>query len=130
MLNLSEAAANSRLRNRKTDGLTVDILDFEETFNGEFLSCEAVVYGGSEPENVYISMDDGKVHCTCKDFQFTFHPYHNDNGSALLPLPEYENKSNTSSPRAVDVPGLCKHLLALYERLVKDEVIKEVTSVE
>jgi hypothetical protein len=52
------------------------------------------------------------VDCNCEDYIFTFYPYAKRNDSALK-LYEVPPPKGTGKPRAVNAPGLCKHLLAL-----------------
>lgn len=116
-MDLHKAAMNALERGRKTDGLTVSITDSKPCY------VEAVVYGGKEPETAVIALNSvmsslGRCHCFCKDFQFTWYPHIHEVKDNLFEFPEYINKSNTSPTRAVTVPGMCKHLLALYDKLV------------
>lgn len=65
------------------------------------------------------------VRCNCQDYRFTW-GYYNHTVGALLgaQFPRYVRKTMTRPPRnALQVPGLCKHLITLVNRLAVDRII-------
>lgn len=59
-----------------------------------------------------------KVRCTCKDFMWTFNYYNKKEKSLRGSVREPYTKKTSRPPRNPgEVPGLCKHLLALYIKL-------------
>ena len=59
-----------------------------------------------------------KVRCTCKDFMWTFNYYNKKEKSLRGSVREPYTKKTPRPPRNPgEVPGLCKHLLALYIKL-------------
>ena len=59
-----------------------------------------------------------KVRCTCKDFMWTFNYYNKKEKSLRGSVREPYTKKSSRPPRNPGkVPGLCKHLLALYIKL-------------
>ena len=67
-----------------------------------------------------------RVSCSCLDFYYRFAVW-NSKDSSLLgnPPPPYVNKTDGGEPRNPNqVPGLCKHLMALSDDLRQQRVVK------
>ena len=65
------------------------------------------------------------VRCNCQDYRFTWGHYNHTVGALLgAQFPKYVRKTTTRPPRnQLQVPGLCKHLTALVNRLAADRII-------
>lgn len=60
--------------------------------------------------------DGCRWHCPCEDFHHTFQWYLWENGGALYE-PEPVEVKGTGAPRAVNEPGMCKHVMAVMDNL-------------
>lgn len=64
--------------------------------------------------------------CSCDDFRFTFHPHIDAHGDALRAFPEYV-PNGRGQPRAIADYGMCKHLMAVCDQLVAENVMPSIT---
>lgn len=66
-----------------------------------------------------------RVYCTCLDFYYRFAVW-NDKADSLygnVPAP-YVKKTNRAPQNPRKLPGLCKHLLKMFDYLEKEKIIK------
>lgn len=109
-------------------------------FGGDCVCIRGEVVGGSQPYSVTIVIDNPKPHqpmykpmslkrlekarwhCSCEDFQFRFWPHFDANGLALFPVVVEEGRG-TGTPVAIQDFGMCKHVMAVVNRLVEDRVV-------
>ena len=65
------------------------------------------------------------VRCNCQDYRFTWGHYNHTVGALLgAQFPRYVRKTTTRPPRnPLQIPGLCKHLTALVNRLAVDRIV-------
>jgi hypothetical protein len=69
--------------------------------------------------------EDVKVSCNCLDFYWRFATWNYENGSLLgKPPPTYVKKTERAPVNPDRVPGVCKHLLALANRLKTEKILK------
>jgi hypothetical protein len=66
-----------------------------------------------------------KVHCTCMDFYWRFAMY-NDKDDSLLGKPPapYVKKTDREPQNPKQVPGVCKHITALADKLRLERVLR------
>ena len=67
------------------------------------------------------------VRCNCPDFFFTwnYHDRNNPQGNALFGrIANYQRKTTTYPARnPIEVPGVCKHIIGVTERLRRDRIL-------
>lgn len=70
-----------------------------------------------------------QIRCQCPDFYFTWAHYDRKNKALSGPdFPKYQRKTSHYPERnEKHVPGLCKHLVGLLERLEKDRILKQAS---
>jgi len=75
-----------------------------------------------------ISMNTGtaQVRCTCQDFYFTWSHWNNKNKVLTGPsMPKYNRKTtNWPERNSAHVPGMCKHLIELTQKLKQLNIIR------
>ena len=66
-----------------------------------------------------------QIRCNCKDHYFMWHWWNKQNKILLGKLPpKYIRKTTTYPERNPQkIPGVCKHLIALFNRLKKDKIL-------
>ena len=66
-----------------------------------------------------------QVRCGCKDFYFRWWYWNNkDKALAGPPMPAYVKKTRTRAEvNPLHVPGACKHLISLTDRLVQSKIL-------
>lgn len=138
---LRDAFVMALTLNRNPSLLSVDNYSRQENseFGKDCLCLRGDIVGGSEPHHAIIvlpnnppipawkpvtinRMDDAKWHCDCSDFRFTFYPFIDQNGFRLLEFEPYI-PNGRGAPRAIDSYGMCKHVMALVNKLVHDRVL-------
>lgn len=69
---------------------------------------------------------DVKVRCSCLDFYYRFSVWNNKDGSLLGDPPDpYINKTDNREPvNPTRIPGLCKHLIALTDKLRQERFLR------
>lgn len=95
------------------------------------LDFDFEVAGGSEPHFVRLVLSqlpefsevEGKWHCTCTDFRFTFWPYIDEQGFSLAQFEPYV-PDGRGAPRALAEFGMCKHLLCAVDKLMEDGFLR------
>jgi hypothetical protein len=87
-----------------------------QTPDGQDYYIEPVSYSGK----------DVKVRCSCLDFYYRFSVWNNNDGSLLGdPPPPYQNKTDNREPvNPTKTPGLCKHLIALTDKLRQERFLR------
>ena len=94
---------------------TATNITFTGSDNNEYNIVQAIPLTGNEVQ----------VRCNCLDFHYRF-SRHNAKNNALYgqPAPPYKRKTDTRPPaNPMQVPGMCKHLLALVDELQKMGVV-------
>lgn len=112
-MDVRQALMVSTVMGRSCDGLKAKVkIASEQNFI-------AIVQGHDEPHVCQFKHDgdnDGRWHCDCEDFRFTFWPAIDKLGNTLWPVRHYEPKG-TGKPRAIDEVGMCKHIMCLVQHL-------------
>jgi len=91
---------------------------------------ENVTFVGSDGEEHHImpislSAQNVKVRCTCLDFRWRFAMQHQQQGTLFGPGPEaYKTTSNRAPNNPNNIPGVCKHLLALASELKANSILR------
>ena len=68
---------------------------------------------------------DVKVRCSCLDFYYRFSVWNNNDGSLLGDPPDpYVKKTDSPPINPKRIPGLCKHLIALTDRLRQERFLR------
>lgn len=98
----------------------------EETqTNITFTGSDGNEYNIAEP--VSLTGNQVQVRCNCLDFHYRF-ARQNAKNNALYgqPAPPYKRKTQTRPPaNPMQVPGMCKHLLALVDELQKMGIVQK-----
>lgn len=114
----------------KSDGPIYDTVAF---FNRVEYSDEnnpdAISFIAPDNSKYYINQIDGnenvQVNCTCLDFYYRFAVWNNRNNSLYGDAPApYIKKTDRLSQNPRRLPGLCKHLLKLFDYLEREQIIK------
>ena len=74
-----------------------------------------------------LSIDErfqGTIDCECKDFLFTFYSAVAKKGGNSKTRVVPKAKGTSTTVRHIDKPGMCKHVMALFDILVKEKYIK------
>jgi hypothetical protein len=83
--------------------------------DGQAYTIEPVQYRGT----------DVQVSCNCLDFYYRFSAWNHGDGSLLGdPPPPYVKKTDSEPVNPNEVPGLCKHLMALTNELKRERIIR------
>jgi hypothetical protein len=66
-----------------------------------------------------------QIRCSCEDFKFSYATWNRKEKSLSgRAFPSYERKTDTRPERNVQqIPGMCKHVLSLIDRLRKDRIL-------
>ncbi len=76
-------------------------------------------------ETLQYGNHDVKVSCTCLDFFYRFASWNHSDGSLFgKPPPPYQKKTDKPSVNPDGTPGLCKHLIALTDKLRQDGLLR------
>jgi hypothetical protein len=73
-----------------------------------------------------LSLDDNvNIRCQCKDFLWRFHHFdHLDRSLYGSNRKKYQAKNNPGSANPMELPGMCKHLMAFAKSLKESGLIK------
>lgn len=103
---------------------------FSDVFYESEKTSELVTFRGVDGRDFNIhqidpNVVDVKVNCTCMDFRYRFAQtnYQND-GLDGNPPPAYVKKTDREPVNPSNSPGMCKHLLRMYEQLQINNLIK------
>lgn len=136
-MSIKDAYKRSQGMGRNPAGLEVGTVTHRVWKRGRHLmegTCQIVhakVRGGSQAHKCQVAWPGLKSlkpngecrwHCDCSDFLFTFYTHLNDTETALIGIELTESKG-TGPKRAIEEAGLCKHLMALVDRLREDGLI-------
>jgi hypothetical protein len=76
-------------------------------------------------EPITYNSNDAKVRCSCLDFHWRFAVWNGQDGSLLGDSPDpYIKKTDRAPNNPDEVPGLCKHLIALVDKLRQERFLK------
>lgn len=77
-------------------------------------------------ERIDLQSNNVKVRCNCLDFHFRFSwQNYSDNSLVGNPPPLYRRKTTTRPPaNPMEVPGLCKHLIRLFDMLKRYGLVR------
>lgn len=94
-------------------------------------TSDAVTFKGTDNadhtiKQIDLSSTNVKVRCTCLDFHFRFSwQNYSDNSLVGNPPPIYRRKTTTRPPaNPTEVPGLCKHLVRLFDVLKRNRLVR------
>lgn len=115
-----------------TDGKRYDsVIYFEdvEYLNDDNPSNYSISFMGpdnSEYRIVPISSNANvKVNCTCLDFHYRFATWNAAADSLYgTPPPPYVKKTNNKEANPSHTPGVCKHLIKLFDYIINQKIIK------
>jgi len=122
---LAESQANNMGRRYNPEIFFSDVAyeDEETNTNITFTGSDNHEYNITQP--VPLAGNDVQVRCNCLDFHYRF-ARQNAKNNALYgeAPPKYHRKTETRPPaNPMQVPGMCKHLLALVDELQKMGIV-------
>ena len=74
-----------------------------------------------KPRKIRGNKNKVQVRCECEDFRFFWAPAVEKKKSLIGTFPPYIKKTNRPPRNPQQVPGLCKHLLAVAKKLQRDD---------
>lgn len=69
---------------------------------------------------VLLDLHNQQMHCDCDDFKFTFYASVDKAGGSLAKL-DLPKSKGVRPPRAHAKPGMCKHLIQVYEAVMEKQ---------
>lgn len=104
--------------NRYKCSMVFDDVYFEEQPSNELIDIRGVDEQDYHIYKINSSLNDVKVRCSCLDFYYRFsQPNYQNNALDGLPPKPYVKKTDRPDANPNNVPGMCKHLLKLYQHL-------------
>lgn len=74
---------------------------------------------------ITINNVDVRVKCTCLDFYYRFATWNAGDDSLIgKPPPPYIKKTNRPPVNPAKVPGICKHIIKLTDKLIQQQLFK------
>jgi hypothetical protein len=101
-------------------------VEYEEESTTDNQSFTAVDNNEYHVQKVEMAEHTCKVRCTCMDFYHRFSSHnHGDDSLQGQPMPAYVRKTNNRPPvNPFNVPGMCKHIIALALELQDSGLIR------
>lgn len=118
------ATTNSKQQRYRTSMIFEDIEFLDEA------STKAATIIGSDNNEYYLKRIplnnvDVKVKCTCLDFYYRFAKWNSGDDSLIgKPPPPYVKRSNRPPVNPAKVPGICKHIIKLTDKLIQQKLFK------
>lgn len=110
----------------KTNGNETNTHEQAIMMSGVQFSPEGVEIPGNQQRMIPLSaaVEDLKVRCTCSDFYWRFATW-DAAQKALIgnPPPPYVKKTDRPPVNPDQSPGICKHIMAVVERIKRDGLI-------
>ena len=122
---LCESLASNQGRNYNPEILFDGVVyeEEDEPANITFVATDGEEY---HIQPIMLAQNNARVRCTCLDFHYRF--THTDAKADALygnVPPPYQRRTETRPPaNPMGVPGFCKHLFKLVDRLQQDRIVR------
>lgn len=122
---LEVRATTSSLATKYTTRIQFENVEFSDEDGQNVVSFKASDGQDYHIEPVGYNNDDVKVSCSCLDFYYRFSVWNYSDGSLLGDAPDpYIKKTDSEPQNPNEVPGLCKHLIALTDELRRENILR------